>query len=150
MGLNQQLWVPQPMQAVLPAGTTPLLKRMVGIAESCLPASSALCTCSRRVVGIAGMAEPCLAAISAHCASCPSTAWHHGAMSHSTPGTPEPNHPSAQPGHGCLSSVPLGKCLVPLRRWMVPGTQDGVQEWVLGLRNQHPTTKYHDLAHRCL
>lgn len=114
MGLNHQLWVPQPIQAALPAGTTPLLRRMVGIAQSCLAASSAPCTCPRRVVGIAGMAESCLAASSAHCASCPSTAWHHGALSHSTPGTPEPNHPSAQRGHGCLSSVPLGKCLVLL------------------------------------
>lgn len=55
-----------------------------------------------------------------------------------------------QPSLGRLSSVSLGKCLVLLRRWMVPGILDGIQEWVSGLRNQHPKTKYHDLAHRCL
>lgn len=55
----------------------------------------------------------------------------------------------SQPGHSC-PLCPWGNVTVLLRRWMVPGALDGIQEWESGLRNQHPTTKHCDLAYRCL
>lgn len=54
-----------------------------------------------------------------------------------------------QPSLG-TAVLSLGKYLGASEEVDGPGTLGGIQEWVSGLRSQHPTTKYHDLAYRCL